>query len=238
MSKKTILFIIPLMIGMMVISSNVSAQKFGAVKLKSTADSISYIIGTDIGKDFVTKKIDITPEVIARAIEDVQMGNKNMIDSAQKVRVINNYQMVMQSKQGTIQKEQSIKNKAEGAKFLQENKKKPGVISLPDGLQYKVITEGTGPKPVLADQVTVHYRGKLLNGTVFDASYDRKEPATFGLSQVIKGWTEGLQQMQVGGKYELYIPSELAYGDTGAGEMIPPGATLIFEIELFKINGK
>lgn len=238
MNKKSSLFIIPFILSLMLITSTLSAQKFGKVQLKSTADSISYIIGTDIGKDFVSKKIDINPEVIARAIEDVQLNNKNLIDSTQKVRVINNYQMMMQSKQGKNQKELSIKNKAEGAKFLEENKKKPGVITLPDGLQYKVITEGTGAKPVLEDQVTVHYRGKLLNGTVFDASYDRNEPATFGLNQVIKGWTEGLQQMKVGGKYELYIPSELAYGDPGAGEMIPSGATLIFEIELFKINGK
>ena len=101
-----------------------------------------------------------------------------------------------------------------------------------------MITEGTGPKPILTDKVTVQYRGKLIDGTVFDASYDRNEPATFGLTQVIKGWTEGLQQMKAGGKYELYIPSELAYGDVGAGEKIGPGAVLIFEIELLKINGK
>jgi FKBP-type peptidyl-prolyl cis-trans isomerase FklB len=161
-----------------------------------------------------------------------------MIDSTQKIAVITNYQNMMQSKQGKVQKEQSLKNKAEGIKFLEENKKKKGVITLPSGLQYKVITEGTGAKPGMDDQVTVHYRGKLINGTVFDASYDRKEPATFGLNQVIKGWTEGLQQMKAGGKYELYIPSELAYGETGAGDMIPPGSTLIFEIELLKINGK
>jgi FKBP-type peptidyl-prolyl cis-trans isomerase FklB len=238
MNKRTSFFIIPFMISLMLITSAVSAQKFGMVQLRTSSDSLSYIIGTDIGRDFVSKRIDITPEVIARAIEDVQMNNKNLIDSVQKVAVITNYQQTMQSKQGKVQKELSAKNKTDGIKFLEENKKKKGVITLPSGLQYKVITEGKGPKPIADDQVTVHYRGKLLNGTVFDASYDRNEPATFGLNQVIKGWTEGLQHMQVGGKYELYIPSELAYGDAGAGEMIPPGATLIFEIELFKINGK
>ena len=144
----------------------------------------------------------------------------------------------MMIKQKPVLQEQSFKNRVEGTKFLEENKKKPGVITLPSGLQYKVITDGTGAKPVITDQVTVHYRGKLLNGTVFDASYDRGEPATFGLTQVIKGWTEGLQQMKVGGKYELYIPAELAYGDVGAGELIGPGAVLIFEIEMLKINGK
>jgi FKBP-type peptidyl-prolyl cis-trans isomerase FklB len=238
MNKKTGLFIIPFIISLMLITSTVSAQKFGMVQLRTSSDSLSYIIGTDIGRDFVSKRIDITPEVIARAIEDVQMNNKNLIDSIQKVAVITNYQQTMQSKQGKVQKELSSKNKADGIKFLEENKKKKGIITLPSGLQYKVITEGKGPKPIVDDQVTVHYRGKLLNGTIFDASYDRNEPATFGLNQVIKGWTEGLQQMQVGGKYELYIPSDLAYGDAGAGEMIPPGSTLIFEIELFKINGK
>jgi len=238
MNKKSILFIIPFMISLMFITSTLSAQKFGMIQLKSTADSISYIIGTDLGKDFLSKRLEITPEVIARAIEDVQMNNKKLIDSVQKVNVINNYQREMMAKQRPVQQDQSFKNRVEGAKFLEENKKKKGVITLPSGLQYKVVTEGTGAKPVLADQVTVNYRGKLINGTVFDASYDRGEPATFGLTQVIKGWTEGLQQMKVGGKYELYIPAELAYGDTGAGELIGPGAVLIFEIELLKINGK
>lgn len=242
MNKKSILFTIPVMISLMFITSSLSAQKFGMVQLKTSTDSISYIIGTDLGRDFLSKRLQITPEAIARAIEDVQFNNKTLIDSVQKANVINNYQKQMmaqqQQQQPPVNKEQSFKNRVEGTKFLEENKKKPGVIILPSGLQYKVITDGKGAKPVAADQVTVHYRGKLINGTVFDASYDRKEPATFGLTQVIKGWTEGLQQMKVGGKYELYIPSELAYGDAGAGELIGPGAVLIFEIELLKINGK
>jgi FKBP-type peptidyl-prolyl cis-trans isomerase FklB len=238
MNKKSIIFISTFMISLMLITSTLSAQKFSTVQLKTSADSISYIIGTDLGRDFLSKRLGVTPEVIAKAIEDVQMNNKSLIDSSQKVNVINNYQRQMMSKQQPVNKEQSFKNKVEGSKFLEENKKKKGVITLPSGLQYKAITEGTGPKPLLADKVTVHYRGKLIDGTVFDASYDRNEPATFGLTQVIKGWTEGLQQMKAGGKYELYIPSELAYGDVGAGEKIGPGAVLIFEIELLKINGK
>lgn len=238
MNKKSILLFIPLMLGMMIITSSLSAQKFGMVQIKTSADSISYIIGTDLGKDFVSKRLDVVPEVLARAIEDAQLNNKSLIDSVQKVNTINNYQKQMMSKQPAVNKELSFKNRVEGSKFLEENKKKKGVITLPSGLQYKVITEGKGSKPVVADQVTVHYRGKLIDGTVFDASYDRNEPATFGLNQVIKGWTEGLQYMQVGGKYELYIPSELAYGDAGAGQLIGPGSVLVFEIELLKINGK
>ena len=238
MNKKSILLFIPLMLGMMIITSSLSAQKFGMVQIKTSADSISYIIGTDLGRDFVSKRLEVVPEVLARAIEDAQLNNKSLIDSVQKVNTINNYQKQMMSKQPAVNKELSFKNRVEGSKFLEENKKKKGVITLPSGLQYKVITEGKGAKPVVADQVTVHYRGKLIDGTVFDASYDRNEPATFGLNQVIKGWTEGLQYMQVGGKYELYIPSELAYGDVGAGQLIGPGSVLVFEIELLKINGK
>ena len=127
-------------------------------------------------------------------------------------------------------------NKEEGIKFLQENAKKTGVKTTKSGLQYKVIKEGTGPSPKEADTVKVHYRGRLINGTEFDSSYSRGEPAVFPLNRVIKGWTEGLQLMKVGGKYELYIPPELAYGDKGAGSTIGPGATLIFEVELLGIE--
>lgn len=234
MNKKSILLFIPLMLGMMIITSSLSAQKYADVQLKTAIDSLSYIIGLDMG----SKGMDITPDVIARAIEDIKMRNKPLLDSAQIANVVNNFQKQMIAKQPPVQKEQSFKNRVEGSKFLEENKKKKGVITLPSGLQYKVITEGKGPKPLLTDKVTVHYRGKLLDGTVFDASYDRKEPIVIGLTQVIKGWTEGLQYMQVGGKYELYIPSELAYGDAGAGQLIGPGSVLVFEIELLKINGK
>jgi FKBP-type peptidyl-prolyl cis-trans isomerase FklB len=239
MNKKSIFFSITLVLGITFTGTEIFAQKFSKVQLKTSEDSISYIIGNDLANDFSSKRLDVNPEVLARAIEDVQMKNKLMIDSAQKVAVINNYQRQMMAKQQPpANQELSFKNKVEGAKFLEENKKKAGIITLPSGLQYKVLRAGSGPKPLATDQVTVHYRGKLINGTIFDASYDRGEPATFGLNQVIKGWTEGLQQMQVGGKYELYIPSELGYGDQGAGEMIGPGSVLIFEIELFKINGK
>lgn len=234
MNKKSILLFIPLMLGMMIITSSLSAQKYADVQLKTAIDSLSYIIGLDMG----SKGMDITPDVIARAIEDIKMRNKPLLDSAQIANVVNNFQKQMIAKQPPVQKEQSFKNRVEGSKFLEENKKKKGVITLPSGLQYKVITEGKGPKPLLTDKVTVHYRGKLLDGTVFDASYDRKEPIVIGLTQVIKGWTEGLQYMQVGCKYELYIPSELAYGDAGAGQLIGPGSVLVFEIELLKINGK
>jgi FKBP-type peptidyl-prolyl cis-trans isomerase len=221
------------------ISINTSfAQDISKLKLKTKTDSVSYMIGTEIGKDFKTRGFEITPEMLAKGIFDIMKGNKELLDEATKSKLMNDFQAQIQAKQEKTNKEQMGKNKQEGMSFLAENKKKPGVLTTPSGLQYKVITEGTGISPKVTDTVTCHYRGKLLDGSVFDASYDRNEPATFPLSMVIKGWTEGLQLMKVGGKYELYIPSELAYGENGAGKTIPPGATLIFEIELLKVNGK
>ena len=134
------------------------------------------------------------------------------------------------------QKAASSGNEAEGAKFLAENKSKPGVVTLPDGLEYKVLTQGTGPTPKETDTVTVNYRGTLINGTEFDSSYKRGEPASFPVNGVIKGWTEILQLMKTGSKYQVVIPAELAYGDRGAGQDIAPGSTLIFEVELLSIK--
>jgi FKBP-type peptidyl-prolyl cis-trans isomerase len=129
-------------------------------------------------------------------------------------------------------------NKQEGQQFLAANKSKEGVITLPSGLQYKILQEGTGPKPAATDTVTVNYRGTLINGTEFDSSYKRNEPATFGVNQVIKGWTEALQLMPVGSKWQLFIPSELAYGERSPGAEIGPNSTLIFDVELLSIKDK
>lgn len=231
---KTLFFSILILMGI----TFTFAQNFKKMKFKSKTDSISYIIGVDIGKDFKSRNINVTPKMLAKGIYDMINGKPDLIDEVKKTKLMTDFQNEMQANMEKVTKEQIGKNKEEGKKFLMENKKKPGVVETTTGLQYKVIREGTGISPKETDTVTVHYRGKLLDGTVFDASYDRNEPATFPLNMVIKGWTEGLQKMKVGGKYELYIPCELAYGDQGAGKTIPPGSTLIFEVELIKINGK
>jgi FKBP-type peptidyl-prolyl cis-trans isomerase FklB len=238
MKNKFLIVAVLISAGSLVTLSKSNAQDFNKLKIKTKTDSISYMIGTEIGKDFKTRGIEITAEMLGKGIFDVIKGNKEALDEATKSKLMNDFQTQMQAKQEKTNKEQMGKNKQDGINFLAENKKKAGVITLPSGLQFKIVSEGTGISPKATDTVTCHYRGKLLDGTVFDASYDRNEPATFPLNMVIKGWTEGLQLMKVGGKYELYIPPELAYGENGAGKTIPPGATLIFEIELLKVNGK
>ncbi|HEY0895083.1 MAG TPA: FKBP-type peptidyl-prolyl cis-trans isomerase [Sphingobacteriaceae bacterium] len=167
--------------------------------------------------------------VVAKAMEDAFTGRTEMLTLEQRQKVI--YEFLT-----SATKSQHASTIADGKAFLEENKKKPGVKSIPSGLQYEVIKSGTGPKPKATDEVTVHYKGTLLNGKQFDSSYDRNEPLTLSLNQVIKGWTEGVQLMSVGSKYRFFIPYELGYGERGAGEDIPPYSTLIFEIELIRIG--
>lgn len=206
-------------------------------KLKTNIDSISYLIGNDIGKDFKSRGIEINPEALARGFMDVADTTRELlIPETEKTRIMTAFQQEMQKKQMDEMMQKAEKNKKEGITFLEQNKAKAGIKVTPSGLQYKIITEGTGKTPTPTDSVTVHYKGMLLNGTVFDNSYDRGEPAKFVLNAVIPGWTEGLQLMKEGGKAELYIPSDLAYGDRGAGNVIPGGSALIFEVELIKVK--
>ena len=171
----------------------------------------------------------IVVEDFAQAIKDVIEGNKTAISHEEARDIVNKYFEEMQAKMSADAIEQ-------GAAFLEENAKKEGVVVLPSGLQYEIITEGTGNKASATDQVECHYEGKLIDGTVFDSSYKRNQPATFGVNQVIPGWVEALQLMPAGSKWRLYIPSDLAYGAQGAGDVIPPHSTLVFDVELLDIK--
>jgi FKBP-type peptidyl-prolyl cis-trans isomerase FklB len=215
---------------------SVSAQKTQTIKLTSASDSISYLIGADIGHNLVSNSIQFKPELLFKGIEDAVKNIDTLVVSKQKKdEVLGKWQQERMKKQ-----EQEKAKKSEGAKklgtaFLAKNKTAEGVKELPSGLQYKVIKEGVGEHPKATDKVKVHYHGTLIDGSVFDSSVERGEPISFGLNQVIPGWTEGVQLMTPGSKYIFYIPSNLAYGDREAGK-IPPGSTLIFEVELFSIE--
>jgi FKBP-type peptidyl-prolyl cis-trans isomerase FklB len=202
--------------------------------LKNQKEKVSYIIGMDIGNNLKRQSIDIEPAALARGIKDALAGGKPLLDEQEIQETMALFQKDMKAKQQEV----ANKNKKEGEAFLAENKKKEGVKTLPSGLQYKVIREGTGKKPKLADAVTAHYRGTLIDGTEFDSSYKRGQPASFAVSGVIPGWTEALQLMGEGAKWQLFVPSNLAYGERGAGAVIGPGATLIFEVELISVQEK
>jgi FKBP-type peptidyl-prolyl cis-trans isomerase len=229
-------FFAMLAIGLLLISCQNNAQD--KVELNSRKDSVSYAIGYSIGQNFKMQEIDVDPVIVSAAIADV-MGEKDaLLTDEQAQQIWMSYQGEMMQAQQKKREEQAKTNKEEGAKFLAENAKKEGVVTTESGLQYKVIKMGDGPKPAPTDQVKCNYKGTLLDGTVFDSSYDRGEPATFPLNGVIKGWTEVLQLMPVGSTFEAYIPGDLAYGERGAGAKIGPNATLIFTIELLEIVKK
>lgn len=198
-------------------------------QLKTQKDSVSYAIGHDIAKNLKKQSFDIDPDLLAKGLKDVMSNAKPALDDTQSQAAIMSYQKHMMDAAAE-------KNKTAGDAFLAENKKKDGVITLPSGLQYKVEKMGTGKKPKAEETVTVQYIGKLVDGTEFDNSYKRGEPATFPVNGVVKGWTEALQLMPVGSKWTLYLPPDLAYGDRGAGQVIPPNATLIFEVELLSVK--
>lgn len=220
-------------LGILFLVSQVNAQE--NLVLKNQKDKISYIIGMDIGTNLKKQSIDIDSNILAKGVKDALAGTKPLLTEQEIRETMMAFQKEMMAKQEEIGK----KNKKEGEAFLAENKKKEGVKTLPSGLQYKVIKAGTGKKPKLSDTVTAHYRGTLIDGTEFDSSYKRGQPATFPVSGgMIPGWTEALQLMEEGAKWQLFIPSNLAYGERGAGSVIGPNATLIFEVELISIQEK
>ncbi|MDP1990541.1 MAG: FKBP-type peptidyl-prolyl cis-trans isomerase [Syntrophales bacterium] len=203
---------------------------------KSQKEKLSYSLGYETGRSMKINSVDLDPDVYARAFREGLAGNQATITDQEMGAIIQALQKKMAAKQPERNKELAERNKKEGDVFLAENAKKEGVVSLPSGLQYKIIKEGTGKQPAKTDKVKVHYRGTLVNGTEFDSSYKRGEPATFGLDKVVKGWTEGLQLMKEGSKWMLYLPSDLAYGGSGAGRgLIGPNQTLIFEVELVSV---
>ena len=200
-------------------------------------DKLSYALGIGIGSQLAgmgAKELNI--DDFARAIKDVISGSELKVDNAEAQTLVQNFFQEQEAKQQAAAAEAGKAAKAAGEAFLAENGKKDGVVTLPSGLQYQVLKEGDGKKPSATDQVVCHYEGTLIDGTVFDSSYQRNQPATFGLNQVIAGWTEGVQLMQEGAKYRFFIPYNLAYGERGAGAQIPPFAALVFDVELIEVK--
>jgi FKBP-type peptidyl-prolyl cis-trans isomerase FklB len=221
-----------IILGLLFLVSQVNAQE--NLVLKDQKARMSYIIGMDIGNNLKKQSIDVEPNILAKGVKDALTGGKPLLSEQEIRETMTAFQNEMKIKQEIVGK----KNKEQGDAFLAENKKKEGVKTLQSGLQYKVIKAGIGKKPKLNDYVTTHYRGTLIDGTEFDSSYKRRQSATFQVSGVIPGWTEALQLMEEGAKWQLFIPPNLAYGERGAGSVIGPNATLIFEIELISIQEK
>lgn len=215
------------------IAAPVSAQEKSP--FPSDADKLSYTIGVDIGTSLKRQSIEVNPEWLAKGLGDAQKGTPILTED-QIREVLLGLQQTLRAKEEARVKETADKNKKEGEAFLAQNKKKKGIVTLPSGLQYKIITAGKGKKPQKSDTVTTNYKGTLINGTEFDSSYDRGEPTTFPVSGVIPGWTEALQLMPIGSKWQLFVPPALAYGERGAGGVIGPNATLIFDVELLGIE--
>ncbi len=213
-----------------------------AAPLTTRKQKFSYALGMNIGNglgaNLKKQSVEVDPALVSQGLKDSLAGTKPRMTEDEAKAVLTEVQNEVK-KQAT-EKAQKVgeANKTEGEAFLAANKSKPGVVTLPSGLQYKILTAGTGQKPTASDTVVCNYRGTLINGTEFDSSYKRNQPATFGVGQVIKGWTEALQLMPVGSKWQLFIPSTLAYGERGAGADIGPNSTLIFEVELLSIQDK
>ena len=226
---------------------DVTTETRAPLTLNTPKDKQSYAIGINVGKglsqNLKQTGLEIEPAILTRAIKDVLAGDKQSMTDQEAQETLKTLQADLRKRQEELRKEQEAKmqqlgeaNKKEGDEFLASNKAKEGVSTLPDGLQYKILQEGTGPKPAATDAVTVNYRGTLVNGTEFDSSYKRGQPATFNVTGIIKGWTEALELMPVGSKWQLFIPSDLAYGPSGRPPVIGPNSTLVFEVELISIQ--
>jgi FKBP-type peptidyl-prolyl cis-trans isomerase FklB len=223
---------------LLLIASGCTAQdqKSKTRELKTLTDRVSYGIGLNIGKDFKEQNINVDPDLLAQGIRDAMAGGPVLLTEEEMQKAMMEFQQEMMAAQEKRMAEATQKNLQEGEAFLAENAKKEGVTVLPSGLQYRVIEAGKGKTPTAKNTVTVHYRGRLIDGTEFDSSHERGEPATFPVAGVIPGWTEALQLMQEGAKWELFIPPSLAYGERGAGQVIGPNAVLVFEVELLKVQ--
>ena len=206
------------------------------VELKTENDKINYSVGYRLGSDFTRQGVEMNSAIVQKAIDDATGGGEALMTEEEMRTVMVNMATRLKAEQMEKMKQQGAENSKTGEAFLAENAGKEGVKTTDSGLQYKVITAGEGKSPQKSDKVTVHYRGTLIDGTEFDSSYSRNKPATFGVGQVIPGWTEALLMMKEGDKWEIVLPSKLAYGERGAGAKIPPNSTLVFEVELISVN--
>ena len=209
-----------------------------APALTTQKAKFSYALGMNLGKNLHQQSVEVDPAILERGLRDGLAGGKMLLTDDQAQAALTATREDLRKKQQEKMQAAGLTNKKEGEAFLAANKTKDGVVTLPSGLQYKILTPGTGPKPTASDTVVCNYRGTLIGGKEFDSSYKRGQPATFPVGGVIKGWTEALQLMPVGSKWQLFIPSDLAYAERGAGADIGPNATLIFEVELLSIQGK
>jgi len=228
-------------------ASSVPAKKSTAAQgaetpFTSRKQKFSYALGMNIGSglgaNLKKQSVEVDWNLVAQGLKDAALGSKTRLTDEEAKAVLTEVQNEVRKEQQERMKQEAAKNKTDGETFLADNKKKEGVVALPSGLQYKILTEGKGPKPAASDTVVCNYRGTLIDGTEFDSSYKRGQAATFPVNGVIKGWTEALQLMPVGSKWQLFIPSSLAYGERGAGADIGPDSTLIFEVELVSIKEK
>jgi FKBP-type peptidyl-prolyl cis-trans isomerase len=215
-----------------------AAKTAPALVLKTEKDKISYAAGADMGRRVRTGAVELDNKILLQAFRDSLANRKLLMTDDEIKTTLTSLQADMRKKQEEKMQQLGETNKKAGEEFLAANKTKDGVVTLPSGLQYKILTAGTGPKPTLSDSVVCNYKGTLLDNTEFDSSYKRGQPATFPVGGVIKGWTEALQLMPVGSKWQLFIPPDLAYGPRGSGPTIGPSSTLIFEVELISIKGK
>jgi FKBP-type peptidyl-prolyl cis-trans isomerase len=206
--------------------------------LTTQKDKVSYAIGMNVGATLHRQSVDVDPNLVRQGLEDALAGGKTLLSEDEARATLTELQNDMRKKQQEKMQQAGEANKKEGDAFLTANKGKEGVTTLPSGLQYKILTPGKGAKPTASDSVVCNYRGTLIDGKEFDSSYKRGQPATFPVNGVIKGWTEALQLMPVGSKWQLFIPPDLAYGERGQGGDIGPNATLVFEVELLSIEGK
>ncbi|MBT33726.1 MAG: peptidylprolyl isomerase [Thalassobius sp.] len=234
------IFIAALLISGITVSCNNMGGAGGNVSINSSMDSVSYSAGVSIGNNLKpqTEKDSLNIDALLAGLSDVLKGSSDLkLTEEQCNQILQTYSMRKQQEMVAATQKEATTNLEKGQAFLAENGKKDGVTTTESGLQYEVITEGSGPSPKATDQVTVHYHGTTIDGTVFDSSVDRGEPASFPLNGVIKGWTEGLQLMKTGAKYKFYIPANLAYGSQRRSEEIGPNETLIFEVELLSVGG-
>ena len=224
-----------LVVGIVMLLTSVAAAE-EKLELKDMKAKASYVIGYDMAANLKKQSIEIDSDIFMKAFNDAMAGRESQMSSEDRTATMMELQKEVRARHEEEMKKVGEENKKKASEFFAENKLKEGVVTLPSGLQYKVLTEGKGKTPTIDDMVVVNYTGKLLDGSEFDSSAKRGQPATFRVSGVIKGWTEALQLMKEGSKYELYIPADLAYGDKGAGRVIGPNAALIFDVELVSIK--